>query len=159
MQNLNSILDSIADAEGGYWGDDPYGGETNHGITNSTLQKLRIKSPMLPKSVKDLDKPTARLIIEREYIVKRRIHELPLRTALVQGHLSVMAWDDGIKIMQRRLNLDVDGIIGDLTIKAVNSQSKIEELIGAIDDVQTFLAESNNKFVSSYEKRLSSLFT
>lgn len=152
-----AIVESIAKAEGSYW-DDPIGGPTNYGITQRTLTRLREKHPSLPVSVKDLDPETAKLIIEQEYIVKRRIHELPERTALIHAHMSVMSWNDGIEILQKRLGVPVDGIIGPVTLKAARSQSSLEEVQGLVADVDEFVKSRDNRYAPSYETRLAALF-
>lgn len=156
MRKVTRIVNSIQLAEGGDW-NDPIGGPTRFGITLTTLTRLREKHPSLPAELMDLDFETAGAIIESEYITKRNIDKLPYMTALVQGHMSVMSWEDGIIIMQERLGVKADGLIGPVTLRAVDSLSALAQVEGNIADIRKFLATRKNGYASSYETRLSSL--
>lgn len=154
---LNVILDSIQAAEGGYW-NDPIGGPTNFGITQTTLDKLRSQyDGLLPDSVDDLDKETARIILRSEYLEKTRVIELPYPLNLFHGHMAVMSWDDGIRIMQKRLGVPVDGVIGPVTLRAVRAESPLDKLYGLYSDVKRFIETRNNGFNDSYARRFNQI--
>jgi lysozyme family protein len=157
VQTLNRILDSIQTAEGGYW-NDPVGGPTNFGITQSTLDGLREKiGGALPETVDDLDSDIARVIIQHEYLIKTRVIELPYPLSMFHGHMAVMSWDDGIRIMQERLGVISDGIIGPITLGAAKSQSSIDMLYGVYRDLTRFIETRTNGFQDSYTRRFNTI--
>lgn len=159
--SLEALLDSIQDAEGGYW-DDPIGGPTNFGITQDTLDRIHIGdlgglSGSLPLRVEDLQKSDARTILKDLYIVNNNIHKLPWILGLFVGHGVVMAWDDIIKIMQRELSLKEDGIIGSLTLGAVESLSAFGSARLAYRIAVQFLESRSNGYKDSYQRRFQKL--
>ena len=154
----SSILDSIIKAEGGYW-NDPIGGPTKFGITQKTLNSVRKRFPSvgLPEKVMYLDESAARLILSEEYIKAKNVLSLPYPTSLFHGHMVVMSWDDGIRIMQSRLGLKSDGIIGPKTLAAVEAMGTFDQLVGIAEDVSEFLETRTNQFVKSYYNRFNSI--
>lgn len=157
VQFVNRILDSIQLAEAGYW-NDPIGGPTNYGITQSTLDHLRIRhSDLLPEKVSELDSDMARVIIKTQFLLKTRVLELPYPLSMVHSHMVVMAWDDGIRIMQKRLGVRPDGIIGRKTLNAARSQSSIDMLYGVYQDLSLFIKSRTNGFQASYTRRFNAI--
>lgn len=157
VQWLDRILDSIQAAEGGYW-NDPIGGRTNFGITQNTLDNIRkTAGDLLPANVEDLTRDAARVIIQVEYLEKTRVAELPYPANLFHGHMAVMSWDDGIRLMQERLGVKVDGIIGPETLSAAKSQSTIDMLYGVYKDIVRFVETRTNGFQESYTRRFNSI--
>lgn len=152
------ILDSLMVAEGGYW-NDPVGGPTKHGITQSTLDAVRRKFPdvSLPETVYELDEHSARLILLKEYIEAKNILALPFPLAIFHSHMVVMSWDDGIRIMQKRLGVTVDGIIGSKTLNAVRSDGTLNQLYGLARDVYTFIETRDNGYADSYRTRFDNI--
>lgn len=156
MSVVSAILDSIQEAEGGYW-DDPWGGPTQFGITQRTLDNLHkmygSELNALPSDVKDLTHEEARLIIEMYYVRRNRTHELPAPLNMLVSHGVVMAWDDIIKIMQNALGVKADGLIGPKTLAAANKLSALELLTLTHRVVLEFLRTRRSVLQQSYDNR------
>jgi lysozyme family protein len=155
---LVSILDSIMIAEGGYW-NDKIGGPTNFGITQSTLNSVRKLYPDagLPEMVFDLDEPTSRIILQKEFLEKKNVLSLPYPVALFHAHMVVMSWDDGIRIMQKRLGVKADGIIGPMTIAAVGNRGALDQLVDLAQDTDEFVLTRTNGYQQSYRNRFNAI--
>lgn len=154
---LQNILKSIMRSEGGKW-DDPIGGFTNFGITQTTLDNVRSRIKVkLPQHVYDLDRATACVILEKEYIERLNLLALPPIASLFHSHMAVMSWDDGIKIMQERLGVKADGIIGPRTLAAVRAQTTLGLLYGTFSDVSEFCESRTNGFKESYINRFNAI--
>jgi len=108
--------------EGGYVDhpDDP-GGATNLGITRETLARYRGR-PVSKAEVRALDADTARAIYRRFYWEALRCDDLP-------AGIDLAVFDGGVnqgpgraaRLLQRALNVGVDGIIGPVTLGAARS--------------------------------------
>jgi len=116
MSNFSTAVNLILDHEGGYVNDpkDP-GGETKYGISKRAYPNINIK---------DLTKEQAKDIYKRDYWDKVRGDFLPFPVAVVAFDIAVnMGVKVAIKMMQGAVDTKQDGILGDKTIAAVQSNS------------------------------------
>lgn len=106
--------DWILQTEGGYVNDpaDP-GGETKYGISKKAYPNVDIKNLTLDK---------AREIYRRDYWTACRCDDLPQRVALAVFDGAVnMGVKTSVKILQLCVGVETDGVLGPVTLKAVNS--------------------------------------
>ncbi len=123
MNNLSSedlwqlVSNWILQAEGGYVNDpiDP-GGETKYGISRKVYPTVDIKNLTLDK---------AKEIYRRDYWAACRCDYLPQRVALAVFDGAVnMGAKTSIKILQVCLGVTPDGVIGPVTLSALENQSE-----------------------------------
>ena len=132
MDNLEKSLSFILSNEGGY-SNDPRdnGGETNLGITQSTLDRARLEINGLPSSVKDLTRAQAEEIYRVFYWEASHADMLPYPLCTLHFDASVNHGVGGAaKLLQRTINnyaakaglnarVDVDGAVGPKTLSAL----------------------------------------
>lgn len=117
--------------EGGHTVDN--GGETNHGITQHTLDAYNSSNGYAPMNVGDMTEDDAKHVAKDVYFDSAQFDKLPDRTA-------VAAFDYGynsgphqaIKDLQRTVGVHDDGMMGPKTVKAVNdyvSQNGEDDLL------------------------------
>lgn len=118
--NFETALRHVLRFEGGYVDhpDDP-GGATNLGITRATLAAYRGR-PVSKGEVRALGHETARAIYRRQYWDTLRCDEMP-------AGIDLALFDSGVnqgtarasRLLQTALKVGVDGIIGPVTLGAV----------------------------------------
>jgi lysozyme family protein len=153
--DIKSITQDILISEGGFW-NDPIGGPTNFGITQNTLTKIRPLYSGLPETVEELTIDEAAYIIEHEYVRRQRVAELPAPLDVLMGHMVVMSWDDGVRILQEMLGFEqkaVDGIIGPMTLEAVNNVNPLTVFGLSWRVTHRFITSRDNGYGSSYATR------
>ena len=117
--------------EGGYVNDkDDKGGETNYGITASTLNSAKVKG-WIPFNVtiQNIKIEHAKIIYKKGYWDVVQADSLPHPLDLIMFDSAVNHGPNAaVKLLQKSLNallpyteLVVDGIIGPLTLRAVNN--------------------------------------
>lgn len=127
--------------EGGY-SDHPCdtGGKTKYGITEATARKHGYKGEM-----RELSLSLAKDIYKKDYWNVNRLDEI--KDPDIQGELFDTGVNCGtktaLKFIQKAYNLlvegnflAVDGIIGQATIRALNSYSKPERIVGTANAYQ-----------------------
>ena len=129
MNHWDESLAFVLRAEGGY-SDHPSdrGGKTNMGITSSTLDRAYAARIVNVVDVKALTKADAEKIYEVLYWKASRADRMPWSLCLVHFDSAV---NHGVnragRLLQQTLNatghvgLKVDGIVGQLTLSALNS--------------------------------------
>jgi len=119
-QNFDIALRHVLAFEGGYVDhpDDP-GGATNLGITRETLARYRGR-PVSKTEVRALDVTTARDIYRRFYWDTLRCNDMPagVDLALFDGGVN-QGTGRAARLLQKALNVGVDGIIGPVTLGGV----------------------------------------
>lgn len=125
-----TIIDEIIAREGGFV-DHPSdrGGPTNWGITQATLSEYRGRDVTVD-DVRQLTRDEAREIYEITYINAPRfnqIHYQPLRDLVIDcgvnhGTRRAARW------LQRAAGVGDDGVVGPITLRAVNERSDAREL-------------------------------
>jgi lysozyme family protein len=150
---ISGVIEDVIKCEGGYW-DDPYGGPTNCGITQRTLDNLQKSDLCVPARVQDLEEQDVVAIYREKYFRPFRLERFPLPVAQKLMHLCVMSWDDGIKILQELVCCANDGIVGSKTIKAVEASPLTGEQLANIT-VGVWLADRNDhEFIRGFANRL-----
>jgi len=158
---FEKALQVVIDIEGGY-NDDPddKGGETNFGISKRQYPYINIK---------DLTEDKARAIYKRDYWNKLHLDKVK------NYEVALELFDTGINtgvtkavfILQEALNylghtLKIDGIIGPITLSAVNKYKYPKDLVKTLDGVQFMhylnivkKNPSQKKFARGWLKRIS----
>lgn len=132
MDNFQKSLSFILGNEGGY-SNDPRdsGGETNLGITQSTLDRVQLEFTGLPSSVKDLTRAQAEEIYRVFYWEESKADMLPYPLCTLHFDAAVNHGAGGAgKLLQKTINnyaqkagldtrVDVDGAVGAKTLSAL----------------------------------------
>lgn len=123
MDSYDRIIDKILELEGGFV-DHPNdrGGPTNYGITQRTLSDWR-GHPVSVEDVRELTEDEARMIYLARYIIEPGFH------AIVDPGLRALVIDCGVnhgpdrasRWLQRAAFVNADGIVGPITLHAVNT--------------------------------------
>ena len=130
MNRFDECVNVVVGFEGGYVNDpDDRGGETNYGITASTLNSAKNKG-WIPFSVtlQNIQIEHAKIIYKKGYWDVVQADSLPHPLDLIMFDSAVNHGPNAaVKLLQKSLNallryteLKVDGIIGPLTLRAVN---------------------------------------
>ena len=132
MDNFEKSLSFVFGNEGGY-SNNPHdrGGETNLGITQSTLDRAQLEFTGLPSSVKDLTRAQAEEIYRVFYWEESKADMLPYPLCTLHFDAAVNHGVGGAaKLLQRTINnyaakagldvcVDVDGAVGPKTLAAL----------------------------------------
>ncbi len=132
MAELDRLIDGIIDREGGYVNHPAdRGGPTKYGITKATLERYLGKE-VQDRAVREMPREMAVAIYRSLYIVGPGFHKIEdarLRAQVVDaGVMHGTGW--AARRLQEVAGVRVDGIIGPVTLKAVNFQAKIDGLSG-----------------------------
>ena len=130
MNRFDECVNVVIGFEGGYVNDkDDKGGETNYGITDSTLNSAKTKG-WIPFNVtiQNIKLEHAKIIYRKGYWDAVQADSLPHPLDLIMFDSAVNHGPNAaVKLLQKSLNallpyteLVVDGIIGPLTMRAVN---------------------------------------
>jgi len=131
----------VLDFEGGYVNDpDDKGGETNYGITASTLNSAKTKG-WIPFNVtiQNIKIEHAKIIYKKGYWDAVQADSLPHPLDLIMFDSAVNHGPNAaVKLLQKSLNvllpyteLAVDGIIGPLTMRAVRDYEGLQDAPGS----------------------------
>jgi len=130
--DLSKELDTILASEGGFQQDKDDSGNyvngvligTNRGITPSALAKHRgVKaSTITVEDIKNLTEEEAREIFKNEYFYKPKINQLPLELQPSVLDMQINSGPNAIKILQKLVGTKQDGIIGPITLKALQDK-------------------------------------
>ena len=132
MDNFEKSLSFVFGNEGGY-SNNPHdrGGETNLGITQSTLDRAQLEFTGLPSSVKDLTRAQAEEIYRVFYWEESKADMLPYPLCTLHFDAAVNHGVGGAaKLLQRAINnyaakagldvrVEVDGAVGPKTLSAL----------------------------------------
>lgn len=166
MANLNKLKPFILKWEGGFVNDpDDLGGATNKGITFATYchyRKLKgISEPAILDDLKNISDSEWTEILKTMYWDKwqaDRINNQSVANILVDW-----LWGSGvhgIKRPQKILGVQVDGIVGDKTINALNACDPMEIYFAIKNDRIRFIDEickarpANEKFRKGWLNRI-----
>lgn len=115
MSSFDAAIGTVIENEGGYANDsrDP-GGETKYGISKRAYPNLEIKG---------LTVAQAEQIYERDYwnTLYAQIQSQDIATRLLD-HGVTSGTETAVKIIQRAVGVDPDGIFGPATLRAINSK-------------------------------------
>ena len=132
MANIDKLIPHILKWEGGAkYTNDPLdrGGATKYGVTIGTLQGLKYDTNHDGKV--DVDDVKALQLEDFKKIIKRQYWDRWLADNINNQSIANLLVDwvwgsgvNGIKIPQRILGVPADGIVGDVTINALNSANQ-----------------------------------
>lgn len=169
MADVNKLVPHILKWEGGYINDpDDLGGATNKGICFRTFKLYRTRKRLPVPTIEDLknisDEEFVAILKEMYWDACRadRIESQSVANAIVDW-----AWNSGTTIaakeVQKVLGVETDGIIGNITLAAINSHSPLP-LFGKIRRARIAYIEricksrsENNKFYRGWMNRINSL--
>ncbi|WP_448950588.1 glycoside hydrolase family 108 protein [Labrys neptuniae] len=133
--NLAQTIKLAFGSEGG-WSNHPAdpGGATKYGITASTLGVARdLRRKATPDEVRALSLSEAAQILDKQYAQPLRYAELPPGLDYALFDFSVNSGPaQAVRILQRILVVEVDGIVGVKTLNAIRDRN----LAGLIDKLQ-----------------------
>jgi len=121
---FEQALEHVLQFEGGYVDnpDDP-GGATNFGITQAVYDDWRMDHGRLPRPVLEIEPEEVRQIYRERYWEAARCEDLPPEIRLLHFDAAVNCGvKNAAKFLQRALGVPVDGIIGPITLGAVQKR-------------------------------------
>lgn len=140
MSNFKNSLKILLSHEGGFVDHpDDQGGPTNMGITQATLSDY-LKRQASVQDVKVLDPAIAELIYKKYYWDTLKLDEVDSeKLSTVIFDLSVLRGPRSvIKELQDLLDIKPDGIVGPLTLDAINRANELKTCIDLIHLSQTY---------------------
>lgn len=169
MANVEKLVPFILKWEGGLVNDpDDLGGLTNMGVCFKTY-KLYCKRKGLPKPTEqqlaNLSKEEFTDILKTMYWDACKADQIVSQS--VANAIVDWAWNSGtvtaVKEVQKELGVKADGIIGNITLSAINSKSPLP-LFGRIHQARIAFIErickarpANKKFYRGWMNRINSL--
>lgn len=170
MANVDKLVPFILKFEGGFVNDpDDLGGETNMGVTLKTY-KLYCRRKGYPEPtverLKNLSKEAFTDILKTMYWDACKADNIISQS--VANAIVDWAWNSGtataVKEVQKVLGVKADGIIGNITLSAINSYSPLP-LFGLIQQARIAYIEricisrpTNNKFKKGWLNRINSIY-
>lgn len=169
MAKVELLVPHILRFEGGFCNDpDDLGGATNKGVTFKTYKLYRRKKSLPIPSIGDL-----RRLADEEFadILKTMYWDACNADFIVsQGIANAIvdwAWNSGtttaVKEVQKILGVKADGIVGNITLSAINSESPLP-LFGKIQSARKAYIEricksrpANEKYRCGWYNRINSL--
>lgn len=127
MQNFNRALSVILHHEGGFVNHprDP-GGITNLGVTRRVLESW-LETPVTEQDMRDLTESDVRPIYRARYWHRVRGDDLPTGLDLCVFDFAVNAGvSRSSKFLQEQVGVQADGIIGSITLAAVNQWVQVQ---------------------------------
>ena len=169
MADVNKLVPHILKWEGGFVNDpDDLGGATNKGVTFKTYKLYRNRKGLPIPSVGDLK----RLSNDEFTDILKTMYWDACRADSIQSQsvanaIVDWAWNSGTttaaKEIQRVLGVKADGIIGNITLSAINSQSPLP-LFGKIKAARVKYIEricksrpENQKYYRGWMNRINDL--
>lgn len=169
MADVTRLVPHILRWEGGYCNDpDDLGGATNKGVCFKTYKLYRRQRGLPIPSIGDLRRMT-----DEEFTdILKTMYWNPCKADFIESQsvanaIVDWAWNSGtataVKEVQKVLGVKADGIIGNITLSAINSQSPLP-LFGQIQEARKdFLKRickarpANQKFMRGWLNRVQSL--
>ena len=170
MADVTKLAPHILKFEGGFINDpDDLGGATNKGVCYKTYKLYRQRNKLSVPSIEDLKNITNEEftdILKSMYWDACRADKIESQS--VANAIVDWAWHSGtitaVKEVQNVLCVESDGIVGNITLSAINSQSPLP-LFGKIQQARIAYIEricnsrsANNKFKNGWFNRINSLY-
>lgn len=169
MADVTKLVPHILKWEGGLVNDpDDLGGATNKGVCFKTYKLYRQRKKLPQPTLEDLknisDGEFVSILKEMYWDACRADH---IESQSVANAIVDWAWHSGtvttVKEVQKVLGVDSDGVIGNITLSAINSWSPLP-LFGQIQQARLAYLEricharpANNKFMRGWLNRVHSL--
>lgn len=169
MADVRKLVPHILKWEGGYVNDpDDLGGATNKGVCFKTYKLYKKRRGLSVPTIGDLIRMTDEEFTD---ILKTMYWDACkadfIESQSVANAIVDWAWHSGtvtaVKEIQKVLDVKVDGIIGNITLSAINSRSPFP-LFGLIQQTRIAYIErickarpANNKFRKGWYNRIKSL--
>lgn len=134
-QAFSTALKFVQFWEGGYV-NHPHdkGGETNFGVTSAVYKHYRISSGLPNRSVRLITTSEIRAVYHQNYWFAAQCSLLPSKLALCHFDWGVNSGvSRAIKTLQQVVGVRADGIIGPITIKAINAAMSTHKEITLCD--------------------------
>lgn len=144
-QSINEIIQRIIEREGGYVDhpSDP-GGETKYGISKRSYPG---------EDIRNLTVERATELYRRDYVEKHGIDKLDsARTAELVVDWVVHSGTLGIRKLQQKLNVPIDGIMGPQTIQALNNMQDPRKIL--LWRLDFLIGLTGHPFIRGWVKRL-----
>lgn len=144
-QEIDKIIDGIIEREGGYvWDRRDPGGETKYGISKRAYPAEDIKSLTLTRAAD---------LYRRDYVEKFRLNELDsYRVAECLVDWVVHSGSLGIRQVQRRLGVKVDGIVGPETLEKLRAIEDYREVLRW--RLEFLVGLTDHPFIKGWVRRL-----
>lgn len=136
-KNFDAIMEWLALYEGGFVNHprDP-GGATNRGVTQRVYDAWRDRNGVERRSVRFLTGPEHDAIYLRQYWLPVRGDELPSGLDATVFDFAVNSGvSRAVKTLQRALGVTADGIIGEVTLAAIQRTVRADNLFDLIIDI------------------------
>lgn len=169
MAVVEKLVPHILRWEGGFCNDpDDLGGATCKGVTFKTYKLYRKRRGLTAPTIGDLIRMTDEEFTD---ILKTMYWDVCkadfIESQSVANAIVDWAWNSGtltaVKEVQKVLGVKVDGIVGNITLSAINSESPLP-LFGKIQSLRKAYIErickarpANNKFKRGWYNRINSL--
>lgn len=163
MANVEELIPFVKSFEGG-WADvkGDRGGQTMMGITLATYRRVFGQSKS-PEDLKNITEAEWNHIFRRYYWGKWRADQIqsqPIANLLVDWYW--MSGSYGVKLPQKVLMVTIDGVVGPITIKAINDYPDQKELFMKLWNERKLFFErigkgGQSKFLSGWMRRLNSI--
>lgn len=99
-----------------------YGGRTMKGITQKEYDSFRMRQGLSSQSVKDIQDEEVRYIYYHDYWLASSCQVMPQKLAYCVFDTSVNSGlSRSIKILQKSVEVKIDGVLGDETLKKMNT--------------------------------------
>lgn len=148
---FDEIIKKTLQYEGGYSNDsDDAGGETKYGISQRQYPNVDISNLTLQDALK---------IYKEDYYDRHnlsRINSKKIQWKVFDINVNA---GRGVKFLQRAVGVKEDGIIGDVTAKAVNEKNEVQVLMSLREIQENFYKEivrrkpSQKKFLKGWLRR------
>lgn len=169
MAEVSKLVPHILKFEGGFCNDpDDLGGATNCGVTFKTYKLYKRRKGLPSPTIGDLIRMTDDEFTE---ILKTMYWDACkadfIESQSVANAIVDWAWHSGtitaVKEIQKELGVKADGIIGNITLSAINSRSPLP-MFGLVQQARIAFIErickarpANNKFKKGWYNRINSL--
>lgn len=170
MADVTKLVPHILKWEGGFINDpDDLGGATNKGVCYKTYKLYRQRKKLSVPTIEDLKNITNREftdILKSMYWDACRADKIESQS--VANAIVDWAWHSGtitaVKEVQKVLGVESDGIVGNITLSAINSYSPLP-LFGVIQQTRIAYIEricisrpTNIKFKNGWLNRINSIY-
>lgn len=156
--NYHQIMKWVRAHEGGFSDhpDDP-GGRTNYGITEATYNAFRASKGQGRRNVRLIDEIEVKEIYRLQYWSRVQGDRLPDGLDYCVMDYAVNSGPArAVKVLQRILGVEADGVVGAVTLAAARAQSPVRIINDICDERMRFLKKLKHwpKFKTGWTRRV-----